>query len=253
MTLILALLTFGVFIGIHYFSEFMKNRMVPESVPKGPALRHAFARESAPANSESMMGVAILPGAGEATARVEGYALPDSLFYHQGHAWVALQDSGAAVIGIDDFASKLLGAPTSIHMPRVGETCRQGATAWSLTRNGKALDMLCPIDGKVVAVNERALADPDIISREPYGNGWLIMVKPRELKRNLRNLISGGVARGWMEESAATLRSTFSGEVGPVYNDGGLPEEGLADDIDEAVWDELTNRVFMLDRSGESR
>ena len=251
MTLILALLTFGVFIGIHYFSQFMKNRMVPEAVPEGPVLKNAFAREATTAAPESMTGVAILPGAGEATARVEGYALPESLFYHQGHAWVALQESGTAVIGIDDFAGKLLGKPTSIRMPRVGETCRQGATAWSLTRNGKVLDMLCPLDGKVVAVNERALDDPDIIAREPYGNGWLMMVKPRELKRNLRNLISGGVARGWMEESATTLRSTFSGELGPVFNDGGLPEDGVADDIDEAVWDQLTSRVFMLERNEE--
>jgi glycine cleavage system H lipoate-binding protein len=252
MTLILAVLTFGVFIGIHYFSEFMKNRMVPEPVPDGPVLKNAFAREAATAPSESMTGVAILPGAGEATARVEGYALPDSLFYHQGHAWVALQESGTAVIGIDDFACKLLGRPTSIQMPRVGETCRQGATAWSLARNGKVLDMLCPMDGKVVAINQRALDDPAIISREPYGNGWLMMVEPRELKRNLRNLISGGVARGWMEESATALRSMFSGQVGPVYNDGGLPEDGLADDIDEAVWNELTSKVFLLDRGGES-
>ena len=251
MTLILAVLTFGVFIGIHYFSEFMKNRMVPDPVPEGPVLRNAFAREVKTAVPESMTGVAILPGAGEATARVEGYALPDSLFYHQGHAWVALQESGTAVIGIDDFTGKLLGKPTSIQMPRVGETCKQGATAWSLTRNGRVLDMLCPLDGKVVAVNERAFDDPDIIAREPYGNGWLMMVKPRELKRNLRNLISGGVARGWMEESATALRSTFSSELGPVFNDGGLPEDGVADEIDEAAWDELTSRVFLLERNEE--
>jgi len=252
MTLILAVLTFGIFIGIHYFSEYMKNRMVPEPAPEGPTVERAFAKEAATATSGSMPGVAILPGAGQATARIEGYALPDSLLYHQGHAWVALQESGTAVIGIDDFAGKLLGKPTSIQMPRVGETCRQGATAWSLTRNEKVLDMLSPLDGKVVAVNERALSDPDIITREPYGNGWLMMVKPRELKRNLRNLISGGVARSWMEESATALKSTFSGELGPVCNDGGLPAEGLADDIGEEAWNELTSKVFLLDRDGGS-
>jgi glycine cleavage system H lipoate-binding protein len=253
MTLILALLTFVVFIGIGYLSQFMKDRMIPEPAPEGPVFRHAFSREATTVASESVPGVAILPGSSGDIERVEGYALPDSLFYHQGHAWVALQDSGTAVIGIDDFAGKLLGKPTSIQMPRVGETCRQGATAWSLSRNEKALNMLSPLDGKVVAVNERALDDPGIITKEPYGNGWLVMVQPRELKRNLRNLISGGIARGWMEESASGLRSTFSGELGPVYNDGGLPEDGLADDIDEAVWDELTSRVFLLERNDEVR
>lgn len=253
MTLVLVFLTFAVFAGVGYLSDFMNKRIVQKPAPEGPLFTQAFAREPTSATLESVPAVAILPGAGAGTARVEGYALPDSLFYHQGHAWVALQESGTVVVGLDDFVGKLLGKPTSIKLPRVGETCRQGATAWSLLRNGKALEMLSPLDGKVVAVNKRVIDDPEIVAKDPYGAGWLMMVKPRERKRNFRNLISGGVAKGWMEESAAALRSAFSGELGPVYNDGGLPENGVADDLDEAAWDELTSRVFMLERNEESR
>lgn len=252
MPLILAILTFAVFIGISYVAELMKRRSLSVAAPEGSEFSQPVVERNANAEPVDLPPVAALPGSGKDTARVEGYALPESLYYHQGHTWVALQDSGLAIVGVDDFAGKLLGAPTSIKLPRVGQTCRQGATALTLNRRQKALTMLSPLDGQIVAVNDRVFDDPSVIMHEPYSNGWLMMVKPRELKRNLRNLISGTIARSWMEESAVTLRSIFSGDLGLVFQDGGMPEEGLADYIKFKEWRDIANRIFMIepDNSG---
>ncbi|MBI4830069.1 MAG: hypothetical protein HY801_00635 [Candidatus Lindowbacteria bacterium] len=198
----------------------------------------------------SPQAVVVLPAAKDSAARVEGYALPQSLYYHQGHSWVALQESGTVVVGVDEFTSKLIGKPTSVKLPRVGERCRQGAKGWTFLRKGRTLAMPFPLDGEIIAINERVLNNPEILSKEPYGNGWLAMVKPRELKRNLRNLLAGQVATRWMEESAADLRAAFSGKLGMVFQDGGLPKEALADHFDEAEWDEFADRTFMVERRG---
>jgi len=252
MFLLLAFASFALLIGIGFLLEQKKGRRLSEMVLDGPAIQQPAMSPSERVDA-GLPGVTVLPGCGKDTTRVEGYALPDSLYYHQGHMWVALQDSGIAVVGMDEFAGKLLGEPTRVKLPRVGEICRQGARSLTLQRNEKIADVLSPLDGQVVAVNGRVIDDPGMVAKEPYGNGWLLMIKPRDIKRNVCNLISGAVARSWIEESAATLRSMFSGSLGPVYQDGGLPEDGLSDRMEDAAWEALVSQVFMLERNEDSR
>ncbi len=229
--LILTGLTLAVLVGSSSLAEFVRARILLRPAPEGPMLE-----ASAPA----------IP-------RVEGYSLPGSLHYHPGHAWVAVQESGTALVGIDDFASKLFGRPTSVTLPSVGENVKQGAKGWTLSRKGKILDMAFPLDGEVVAVNEQAAGAPELLSEEPYGRGWLVMVRPKDLGRNLRNLLRGSAATKWMEESAMQLRSMFSGELGMVFQDGGLPEEGLADRMEAADWHELVIRAFTAEPEKSGR
>ena len=243
MPIILAVLTFLIFIGISCLSDFIKKRFLLKAA-EGPVLA---ATEATSEMTNPLRTIAILPSLEEATARVEGYAMPECLYYHQGHAWVAMQDSETALIGIDEFASKLIGRVKSVSVPTVGESFRQGETGWTLRHNGKRLDMVFPLDGKVVAVNDHAVGYPEVLSQEPYGRGWLVMVQSRNLKRNLRNLLRGSVAKRWMEESAAELRSLFSGKLGAVFQDGGLPMEGVADHLTDAEWQKLASRIFMVE------
>ncbi len=249
MPLILAFLTFVVFIGISLISERMKKRMAARPAPEGVALSVAQVK---PAAASAQPPLVLLPSTGGGVARVEGYTMPETLYYHQGHAWVAPQDAGTAVMGIDEFAGKLMGKPDSIKFPRVGRRYRQGEKVLSLRRGGKTLDVLCPIDGEVIAVNGRAIESPDVLMSEPYGAGWLVMFKTRDLKRNLRNLLSGEFARSWMEESAMQLRSMFAGSLGVVYQDGGLPEEGLATQLSAEDWKKLVKKIFMADRTDDN-
>lgn len=245
MFIALALLTFAVFIGISCLSELMKKRMALKPASEGALPTNVSLKGAAiPVPSPIMF----LPSAGDGVPRVEGYAMPESLYYHQGHTWVAPQEAGVAVVGVDEFVGKLMGKPDSIKFPRVGKRYRQGEKVLSLRRDGKTLDVLCPIDGEIIAINGRAIESPEVLPKEPYGAGWLIMLKTRDLKRNLRNLLFGKFARGWMEESAIQLRSMFAGSLGVVYQDGGLPEEGLATQFSAEDWKKLVKRIFMAER-----
>ncbi len=136
MPLILAFLTFVVFIGISLISERMQKRMAARPVPDGAALGGAVAQHAAASARPSLV---LLPSTGGGVARVEGYTMPESLYYHQGHAWVAPQNADTAVVGIDEFAGKLMGKPDSIKFPRVGKRYRQGERVLSLRRDEKTL------------------------------------------------------------------------------------------------------------------
>ncbi len=193
------------------------------------------------------------PSAGAMIPRVEGYSLPQMLYYHAGHTWAALKETGEVLVGIDDFAAKLLGAAKIIASPRVGQRLQQGEQGWILRRKGKDLRLPIPVDGEVKAVNERVFGDPSLLSSQPYGGGWLILMKPANVRENLRHLFQAGAAREWLERCAAEVRTAFTGKLGLVYQDGGLPEDGLADFLSLAEWDDLMMRLSQVrsDVTGE--
>ena len=179
------------------------------------------------------------------TSRLECLmAMGVKVYYHQGHSW-AIPESGNLVrVGIDDFAQKLVGRIDAITCPPIGSEVTQGAKGWTLLANSKPIDMLSPVDGTVVDINESLLGSPEGISSDPYGNSWLMKVQVPKLSSNLKSLLSGGTARKWMEEVSANLLSRANYHLGPVSQDGGAPVDGIARSLDRERWDEIA-REFL--------
>lgn len=172
------------------------------------------------------------------------FRLPEGFYYHPGHSW-ALPQGEVVRVGVDDFAQRLVGRPERLDLPPVGSRVEQGEVAWRLQVDSKAVDMVCPVSGQVVAVNERVLERPELVNQDPYGEGWLLAVKPHNPRATLRNLLQGRVARAWMALSADALRERMGGELGAVLQDGGLPVSGLARALQPEGWDRLA-REFLL-------
>ncbi len=171
------------------------------------------------------------------------FRLPLDVFYHPGHSW-ARADGELVTVGVDDFGRKLVGA-TSVRLPRVGTVLAQGEPALALEADAKAIDVLAPVDGTVVAVNEHGLSGHD-----PYGDGWLLKVRPARLSANLRTLLSGTLAERWMEDVCDALCGRLQPELGRVYQDGGLPVDGIARAIDPESWDGTARQFFLTAGGG---
>ncbi|MCG6534137.1 MAG: glycine cleavage system protein H [Syntrophales bacterium LBB04] len=77
-------------------------------------------------------------------------------------------------VGMDDFAQKLVGKIDFIKFPQVGTQLTQGEKAWSLVVGSKTIDMLSPVDGKILDINESLLRSPEMIGKDLYGQSWLI-------------------------------------------------------------------------------
>jgi len=107
--------------------------------------------------------------------------------------------------------------------------------------------MLSPVDGEVVAVNQEVLRSPGILSRDPYGAGWLLEVNSDRVAADTRNLLSGKMARAWMETSLENLHPTRHEALGPVLQDGGLPVEGIARVLGGDQWVELAKAHLLTD------
>lgn len=183
--------------------------------------------------------------AGAAPESVTRFRVPEGLYYHQGHGWLRPEPGGIGVVGMDDFAQKLVGRADSVDLPPVGSRLAQGEKAWSLVVDSVSVPMLSPVDGEVVEVNREVLRSPEILRRDPYGEGWLLKVRSRRIAADTKNLLSGKLARAWMENALEKLRPIEHESLGPVLADGGLPIEGIARALGGEKWPELV-RTHLL-------
>ena len=110
--------------------------------------------------------------------KVSGFAVADGYYYHKGHSWARIEHGGFVRLGIDDFALRLLGSVNDISLPKIGSHLRQSENGWSVSRGKMGAAVLSPMNGTVMATNQNALRRPDLVKRDPYGRGWLVVVDP---------------------------------------------------------------------------
>jgi glycine cleavage system H lipoate-binding protein len=160
-------------------------------------------------------------------AVVAGFKVPDNLLYHPGHTWALAESPELVRVGLDDLAAKVGGPMESIDIPERGQWIRQGQKIISLHRGGKELELVSPVEGSVVSINEKVLRDPALATADPYGDGWLFTVNSPDLATGFRNLLRGTIVRRWMEDAALKLRGAahFAQDGGMVLDDAIPPEE----------------------------
>lgn len=108
---------------------------------------------------------------------------PDDLKYHPEHDWARI-DGDEAVIGITWFAQDALGELVHFEAPEAGATVSKDATYGEVESVKAVSDVVAPLSGEVLEVNQRAVEEPEIVNDDPYGDGWLLRIRmsdPAEL------------------------------------------------------------------------
>ncbi|HVR39229.1 MAG TPA: glycine cleavage system protein H [Thermoanaerobaculia bacterium] len=177
-------------------------------------------------------------------AIVAGFEVPDNLLYHRGHTWAAAETPDLVRVGVDDFAAKLAGEITSVDVPQRGQWIRQGQRIIAMHHNGREIDLVSPIEGTVVDLNETALTNPTAVRNDPYGDGWLLTVNSPDAKTNFRNLLGGTLARRWMDDAAARLRA-FAVPAGALAQDGGVAVSSLIEQLPDVEWEKAEKEFFL--------
>src|ERR1700687_2082981 len=184
MTVLLVLFFFATFLLIDYFRT--RHAIVK------PVLQVAVAeQDTAPRLQPALVG---------------GFEVPVNLRYHPGHTWALSESPSLVRVGMDDFASKLVGKVDRMTLPQRGQWIRQGQKIATFFRDGASVDMVSPIEGSIADVNDHVSQDPTLARKDSYGEGWLVTVQSPDAKTNFRNLLGGALARWWTEESAGRLQ-----------------------------------------------
>ncbi len=105
--------------------------------------------------------------------------IPEDLHYSEEHEWVRLEDD-IAIVGITDFAQEQLGDIVYVQLPDVGDTVQAGSVVGELESTKSVSDVFSPINGEIVARNESLDDAPEVINGDPYGEGWLVKIRPTD-------------------------------------------------------------------------
>ncbi len=226
MAVILVLFTFVTFLVIDYF---LSRKKAP-----------VFAVPERPVRSEAELPRAL-------PTLVNGFQVPEHVRFHPGHTWALSESPNLVRVGIDDFASKLIGKVEAVTLPQRGQWIRQGQKILSFKRNGAVVDMVSPIEGSVSDVNEAIASNPASAGKDPYGEGWLVTVQSPDAKTNFRNLMGGALARWWMEEAVSRLQLRLAGNMRSLAlaQDGGIASDDLAAGIANEEYLKIAREFFL--------
>ena len=101
---------------------------------------------------------------------------PEDLRYHAEHDWARIEGDEAA-LGITWFAQDSLGELVHFEPPEVGATVSQGAACGEVESVKAVSDVIAPLSGEVLEVNQKAVDEPEVVNEDPYGEGWLIRIR----------------------------------------------------------------------------
>ena len=106
--------------------------------------------------------------------------LPGDLLYTREHEWLRQEEDGTVTIGITDHAQEALGDLVYVELPELGQDVVSGGDMAVVESVKAASDVYSPVSGEVTAVNESLADTPENINSDPYGDGWIVRIRPSE-------------------------------------------------------------------------
>lgn len=105
---------------------------------------------------------------------------PNNIRYTNEHEWIRLEDE-IAYVGITDYAQEQLGDIVFVDITTEGETLAKGEIFGTIEVVKTVSDLFIPVSGEVIEVNPELEERPELVNKDPYGEGWLIKVRPSDL------------------------------------------------------------------------
>ena len=106
--------------------------------------------------------------------------IPTGLLYTKEHEWVLVEDD-LVTLGITDYAQSELGDVVFVELPEVGDEVEAAESFGTIEAVKTVSELFSPITGTVVEVNEALADSPDLVNKDPYGEGWMIKLKYTEI------------------------------------------------------------------------
>ena len=149
-----------------------------------------------------------------------------SLFYHSGHTWVKVEKADEVRVGLDCFLGKMIGKVKVIVLPLSGRRCLQGENLCSIIREEGILRIISPVSGSILSVNQKLKDQPDLISKDSLGDGFLLTLKPKNLQGDQKNLFFGEAALSWYQKELERFKAAFISELSDQKGLGMTMQDG---------------------------
>ena len=127
--------------------------------------------------------------------------LPKELFFTQTHEWVRVESDKSLVVGITDHAQSLLGELVFVDLPDIGIDVHSSDDICVVESVKAASDVYSPLTGRIIEVNVELEESPSLVNSDPYGDGWLFRLQPKD-EEELKDLLSADEYETYLEEAA---------------------------------------------------
>ena len=128
--------------------------------------------------------------------KVEGYEVPEGLYYSKDFEWVKIEGDKVRM-GVTDYAQKSLREIVYAELPSAGGEVKQGEPYGTVESVKAVSDLIAAVSGTIEEVNDEVQSKPELLNEDPYGKGWIVVVKPANLQVELSNLMDFGKAVEW--------------------------------------------------------
>ena len=151
-----------------------------------------------------------------------------SRFYHRNHCWVKIVNSDEVIVGINGILARLIYGIKTVVLPKVGETLSREQFFAHIIQEKHIIPLIIPVNGVITAVNHDLAETPELLRKDFWGKGWLVLMKPDNLENDLRTLAFGSNAVEWyknkdrsVSKAIHAVYSVSRAELGPTMQDGG--------------------------------
>jgi len=131
--------------------------------------------------------------------KVANSEVQEGLYYTKEHEWMKLEN-GKCRIGITDHAQKALHEVVYVDLPNVGRALTQRIVFGTVESVKAVSELYSPVSGEVVERNEKLVESPELVNQDPYGAGWIVIVKPSRLPADLQALLNAEGYGSFLEE-----------------------------------------------------
>jgi glycine cleavage system H lipoate-binding protein len=166
-----------------------------------------------------------------------------------------MEKDGRVKIGIDDFLQHITGPLTQVKLKTAGEKVRKGEKIFTITREGKQLEICSPVSGYIRQYNDELLSNPEKLNSSPYAEGWVYQIEPANWLRETRFMFMADKFKEWLDDEFIRLKdflATSANSNAVVYNhivlqDGGELTDNVLADLGPEVWEDF--QTHFLDTS----
>jgi len=134
--------------------------------------------------------------------KVESFEVPEGLYFSKDFEWIKIEGDKIRM-GVSDYAQKSLREIVYAELPTVGTEVKQGEPYGTLESVKAVSDLVAAVSGTIAEVNDEVQSKPETLNEDPYGKGWLIVVKPTNLQVELSNLMDFNAAIEWHKAQVA--------------------------------------------------
>ena len=143
---------------------------------------------------------------------------PMGVFHHPSHTWTFLERSGIAKVGLDDLMLHILGDIHIRYLKNPGEQVTKGERITQIEQGNKTLEVYSPVSGSILQTNELIVKDDQVLSRDPYGQGWLYRIKPAHWISDTYSCYMAEDTTEWMHQELSRYKD-FLAKKAAVYSD----------------------------------